>query len=158
MCWAWGCCLSDQSALRAAPDGPRASVHTLLGRPAPAGLLAAWGSSVLAPVSAFFHVSVKGACVPVRLLWFDVAQLSELSAAGPGEARSWAVPREGSREDRGAEGGSWPVGAYPHPLCAPQHLQLVRQEMAVCPEQLSEFVDSLRQYLRGTAGAGSCFQ
>ncbi|XP_032179074.1 N-terminal EF-hand calcium-binding protein 2 isoform X2 [Mustela erminea] len=37
------------------------------------------------------------------------------------------------------------------------HLQLVRQEMAVCPEQLSEFVDSLRQYLRGTAGAGSCF-
>lgn len=38
------------------------------------------------------------------------------------------------------------------------HLQLVRQEMAVCPEQLSEFVDSLRQYLRGTAGAGSCFQ
>ncbi|XP_022367358.1 N-terminal EF-hand calcium-binding protein 2 isoform X2 [Enhydra lutris kenyoni] len=38
-----------------------------------------------------------------------------------------------------------------------KHLQLVRQEMAVCPEQLSEFVDSLRQYLRGTAGAGSCF-
>ncbi|XP_023608316.1 N-terminal EF-hand calcium-binding protein 2 [Myotis lucifugus] len=32
------------------------------------------------------------------------------------------------------------------------HLQLVRQEMAVCPEQLSEFLDSLRQYLRGTAG------
>lgn len=41
---------------------------------------------------------------------------------------------------------------------APQHLQLVRQEMAVCPEQLSEFVDSLRQYVRGTAGAGNCFQ
>ncbi|XP_034494934.1 N-terminal EF-hand calcium-binding protein 2 [Ailuropoda melanoleuca] len=37
------------------------------------------------------------------------------------------------------------------------HLQLVRQEMAVCPEQLSEFVDSLRQYVRGTAGAGNCF-
>lgn len=37
------------------------------------------------------------------------------------------------------------------------HLQLVRQEMAVCPEQLSEFLDSLRQYLRGTAGGGSCF-
>nr|XP_026267205.1 N-terminal EF-hand calcium-binding protein 2 isoform X2 [Urocitellus parryii] len=38
-----------------------------------------------------------------------------------------------------------------------KHLQLVRQEMAVCPEQLSEFLDSLRQYLRGTAGVGSCF-
>ncbi|XP_058384350.1 N-terminal EF-hand calcium-binding protein 2 isoform X2 [Diceros bicornis minor] len=38
------------------------------------------------------------------------------------------------------------------------HLQLVRQEMAVCPEQLSEFLDSLRQYLRGTAGAKNCFQ
>ncbi|XP_027789016.2 N-terminal EF-hand calcium-binding protein 2 isoform X1 [Marmota flaviventris] len=38
-----------------------------------------------------------------------------------------------------------------------RHLQLVRQEMAVCPEQLSEFLDSLRQYLRGTAGLGSCF-
>nr|XP_035960834.1 N-terminal EF-hand calcium-binding protein 2 [Halichoerus grypus] len=37
------------------------------------------------------------------------------------------------------------------------HLQLVRQEMAVCPEQLSEFVDSLRQYVRGTAGARNCF-
>ncbi|EPQ20794.1 N-terminal EF-hand calcium-binding protein 2 [Myotis brandtii] len=37
------------------------------------------------------------------------------------------------------------------------HLQLVRQEMAVCPEQLSEFLDSLRQYLRGTAGPRSCF-
>nr|XP_012593917.1 N-terminal EF-hand calcium-binding protein 2 [Microcebus murinus] len=37
------------------------------------------------------------------------------------------------------------------------HLQLVRQELAVCPEQLSEFLDSLRQYLRGTAGAGTCF-
>ncbi|KAG8513131.1 N-terminal EF-hand calcium-binding protein 2 [Galemys pyrenaicus] len=37
------------------------------------------------------------------------------------------------------------------------HLQLVRQEMAVCPEQLDEFLDSLRQYLRGTAGARSCF-
>ncbi|XP_011826540.1 PREDICTED: N-terminal EF-hand calcium-binding protein 2 isoform X2 [Mandrillus leucophaeus] len=37
------------------------------------------------------------------------------------------------------------------------HLQLVRQEMAVCPEQLSEFLDSLRPYLRGTAGARSCF-
>ncbi|XP_030890881.1 N-terminal EF-hand calcium-binding protein 2, partial [Leptonychotes weddellii] len=38
-----------------------------------------------------------------------------------------------------------------------EHLQLVRQEMAVCPEQLSEFVDSLRQYVRGTAGARNCF-
>nr|XP_023493162.1 N-terminal EF-hand calcium-binding protein 2 isoform X2 [Equus caballus] len=38
------------------------------------------------------------------------------------------------------------------------HLQLVRQEMAVCPEQLSEFLDSLRQYLRGTAGTKDCFQ
>uniref|UniRef100_A0A8C5P4T6 N-terminal EF-hand calcium binding protein 2 n=1 Tax=Jaculus jaculus TaxID=51337 RepID=A0A8C5P4T6_JACJA len=37
------------------------------------------------------------------------------------------------------------------------HLQLVRQEMAVCPEQLSEFLDSLRQYLRATAGARNCF-
>uniref|UniRef100_A0A9L0J9C3 N-terminal EF-hand calcium binding protein 2 n=1 Tax=Equus asinus TaxID=9793 RepID=A0A9L0J9C3_EQUAS len=37
------------------------------------------------------------------------------------------------------------------------HLQLVRQEMAVCPEQLSEFLDSLRQYLRGTTGAKNCF-
>ncbi|XP_036296846.1 N-terminal EF-hand calcium-binding protein 2 isoform X2 [Pipistrellus kuhlii] len=37
------------------------------------------------------------------------------------------------------------------------HLQLVRQEMAVCPEQLGDFLDSLRQYLRGTAGARSCF-
>lgn len=45
-----------------------------------------------------------------------------------------------------------------HSPCTPQHLQLVRQEMAVCPEQLSEFLDSLRQYLRGTAGARSCFQ
>ncbi|XP_060145405.1 N-terminal EF-hand calcium-binding protein 2 isoform X2 [Globicephala melas] len=34
---------------------------------------------------------------------------------------------------------------------------LVRQEMAVCPEQLVEFLDSLRQYLRGTAGARNCF-
>ncbi|KAJ8785879.1 hypothetical protein J1605_006839 [Eschrichtius robustus] len=38
-----------------------------------------------------------------------------------------------------------------------KHLQLVRQEMAVCPEQLAEFLDSLRQYLRGTAGARNCF-
>ncbi|XP_007452587.1 PREDICTED: N-terminal EF-hand calcium-binding protein 2 [Lipotes vexillifer] len=37
------------------------------------------------------------------------------------------------------------------------HLQLVRQEMAVCPEQLAEFLDSLRQYLRGTARARNCF-
>lgn len=41
---------------------------------------------------------------------------------------------------------------------APQHLQLIRQEMVVYPEQLSEFLDSLRQYLRGTAGARNCFQ
>lgn len=45
-----------------------------------------------------------------------------------------------------------------HSPYTPQHLQLVRQEMAVCPEQLSEFLNSLRQYLRGTAGARSCFQ
>ncbi|XP_040837961.1 N-terminal EF-hand calcium-binding protein 2 isoform X2 [Ochotona curzoniae] len=38
-----------------------------------------------------------------------------------------------------------------------KHLQLVRQEMAVCPEQLSDFMDALRQYLRGTAGARNCF-
>ncbi|XP_055155708.1 N-terminal EF-hand calcium-binding protein 2 isoform X2 [Symphalangus syndactylus] len=38
-----------------------------------------------------------------------------------------------------------------------KHLQLVRQEMAVCPEQLSEFLDSLRQYLRGTTGVRNCF-
>ncbi|XP_076989780.1 N-terminal EF-hand calcium-binding protein 2 [Tamandua tetradactyla] len=37
------------------------------------------------------------------------------------------------------------------------HLQLVRQEMAVCPEQLGEFLGSLRQYLRGTAGERNCF-
>nr|XP_020770745.1 N-terminal EF-hand calcium-binding protein 2 isoform X3 [Odocoileus virginianus texanus] len=37
------------------------------------------------------------------------------------------------------------------------HLQLVRQEMAVCPEQLGGFLDSLRQYVRGTAGARNCF-
>nr|XP_023413892.1 N-terminal EF-hand calcium-binding protein 2 [Loxodonta africana] len=37
------------------------------------------------------------------------------------------------------------------------HLQLVRQEMAVCPEQLSEFLESLRQYLRATAGERNCF-
>ncbi|XP_042087432.1 N-terminal EF-hand calcium-binding protein 2 isoform X2 [Ovis aries] len=37
------------------------------------------------------------------------------------------------------------------------HLQLVRQEMAVCPEQLGDFLDSLRQYVRGTAGTRNCF-
>ncbi|XP_072823930.1 N-terminal EF-hand calcium-binding protein 2 isoform X1 [Vicugna pacos] len=37
------------------------------------------------------------------------------------------------------------------------HLQLVRQEMAVCPEHLGEFLGSLRQYLRRTAGARNCF-
>ncbi|XP_029388364.1 N-terminal EF-hand calcium-binding protein 2 isoform X2 [Mus pahari] len=37
------------------------------------------------------------------------------------------------------------------------HLQLVRQEMAVCPEQLSAFLDSLRQYLRSTAEERNCF-
>ncbi|KAM7233977.1 hypothetical protein CapIbe_016113 [Capra ibex] len=37
------------------------------------------------------------------------------------------------------------------------HLQLVRQEMAVCPEQLGDFLDSLRQYMRGTAGTRNCF-
>ncbi|XP_006860357.1 PREDICTED: N-terminal EF-hand calcium-binding protein 2, partial [Chrysochloris asiatica] len=36
------------------------------------------------------------------------------------------------------------------------HLQLVRQEMAVCPAQLSEFLESLRQYLRATAGERDC--
>ncbi|KAM6176582.1 N-terminal EF-hand calcium-binding protein 2 isoform 1-T1 [Erethizon dorsatum] len=38
------------------------------------------------------------------------------------------------------------------------HLQLVRQEMAVCPEQLGEFLGSLRQYLRGTAAVRPCFR
>ncbi|EPY81781.1 N-terminal EF-hand calcium-binding protein 2 [Camelus ferus] len=38
-----------------------------------------------------------------------------------------------------------------------KHLQLVRQEMAVCPEHLGEFLGSLRQYLRRTAGARNCF-
>ncbi|KAM9192175.1 N-terminal EF-hand calcium-binding protein 2 isoform 2-T2 [Dugong dugon] len=38
-----------------------------------------------------------------------------------------------------------------------KHLQLVREEMAVCPEQLSEFLESLRQYLRATAGERNCF-
>ncbi|XP_007937391.1 N-terminal EF-hand calcium-binding protein 2 [Orycteropus afer afer] len=37
------------------------------------------------------------------------------------------------------------------------HLQLIRQEMAVCPEQLSEFLESLRLYLRATAGERDCF-
>uniref|UniRef100_A0A8I5YBK3 N-terminal EF-hand calcium-binding protein 2 n=1 Tax=Rattus norvegicus TaxID=10116 RepID=A0A8I5YBK3_RAT len=37
------------------------------------------------------------------------------------------------------------------------YLQLVRQEMAVCPEQLGEFLDSLRQYLRSTAEERNCF-
>ncbi|XP_049642782.1 N-terminal EF-hand calcium-binding protein 2 [Suncus etruscus] len=36
------------------------------------------------------------------------------------------------------------------------HVQLIRQEMAVCPEQLSTFLESLRQYLRATAGASAC--
>lgn len=57
---------------------------------------------------------------------------------------------EGAVRDSPRQGLTRPV--------APQHLQLVRQEMAVCPEQLSEFLDSLRQYLRGTAGARNCFQ
>lgn len=64
--------------------------------------------------------------------------------------------QEGSQEDRGLRGTAGPRAPTLTPLRGPQHLQLVRQEMAVCPEQLSEFVDSLRQYLRGTAG--SCFQ
>ncbi|XP_060145406.1 N-terminal EF-hand calcium-binding protein 2 isoform X3 [Globicephala melas] len=41
-----------------------------------------------------------------------------------------------------------------------QHLsdeESTNMEMAVCPEQLVEFLDSLRQYLRGTAGARNCF-
>ncbi|XP_075393550.1 N-terminal EF-hand calcium-binding protein 2 isoform X2 [Tenrec ecaudatus] len=38
-----------------------------------------------------------------------------------------------------------------------KHLQLVRQEMAVCPEQLSEFLECLRQYLRATAAEQDCF-
>lgn len=70
-----------------------------------------------------------------------------------------------SRPQEGGEGGWGPAGRgavrepeEAHSPCPPQHLQLVRQEMAVCPEQLGEFLDSLRQYLRGTAGARSCFQ
>lgn len=58
----------------------------------------------------------------------------------------------------GGEAGARPgAPKLTHPV-APQHLQLVRQEMAVCPEQLGEFVDSLRRYLRATAGARNCFQ
>lgn len=64
--------------------------------------------------------------------------------------RGWGLCREGAVRE--------PARAHPPPTVAPQHLQLVRQEMAVCPEQLSEFLDSLRQYLRGTAGARNCFQ
>lgn len=54
----------------------------------------------------------------------------------------------------------WALSPSSHALlCSgPQHLQLVRQEMAVCPEQLGEFLGSLRQYLRGTAEAQPCFQ
>lgn len=58
---------------------------------------------------------------------------------------------------RGAAGGLQAAEGFAR-LWPLQHLQLVRQEMAVCPEQLSEFLDSLRQYLRGTAGARNCFQ
>ncbi|XP_069918908.1 N-terminal EF-hand calcium-binding protein 2 [Oryctolagus cuniculus] len=39
----------------------------------------------------------------------------------------------------------------------PMHLQLIRQELAVCPSQLSAFLDALRPYLRGTAAVRSCF-
>ena len=54
-------------------------------------------------------------------------------------------------------GGGGGGGRLTRPV-SPQHLQLVRQEMAVCPEQLGEFLGSLRQYLRGTSGARHCFQ
>lgn len=54
-------------------------------------------------------------------------------------------------------GGEGP-GTRVHVHLGSQHLQLVRQEMAVCPEQLSEFLDSLRQYLRSTAEERNCFQ
>lgn len=65
----------------------------------------------------------------------------------------------GCAQGGGQGGGSCQPRGHPRSrTVAPQHLQLVRQEMAVCPEQLSEFVDSLRQYVRGTAGAGNCFQ
>lgn len=66
--------------------------------------------------------------------------------------------REGSWEERA--GAKWGRAAHAHAPRpgVPQHLQLVRQEMAVCPEQLSDFLDSLRQYVRGTAGARNCFQ
>ena len=64
-------------------------------------------------------------------------------------AGSWAMPP--------GPGGVLGEGVA-HGSCGPQHLQLVRQEMAVCPEQLGGFLDSLRQYVRGTAGARSCFQ
>lgn len=82
-----------------------------------------------------------------------------------GEAESWTVPL-GMKGPAGESGvrdpEGWLVARPAAPILArpvaPQHLQLVRQEMAVCPEQLSEFLDSLRQYLRGTAGARNCFQ
>lgn len=78
------------------------------------------------------------------MFWLNWLLLSE---GRSGEAGSGAVAA--------GQGGGWPGAHCP---VAPQHLQLVRQEMAVCPEQLSEFVDALRQYLRGTAGARTCLQ
>lgn len=67
------------------------------------------------------------------------------------------VQAAGIGTDGGRVAGEGP-GARVHAHSGSQHLQLVRQEMAVCPEQLSEFVDSLRQYLRSTAQERNCFQ
>lgn len=108
------------------------------------------------------RISAKGACVPVRFLWFYVGRASCLSSLWEGLGRPGLGLCPGGRRGPGRTEGprdtAGPRAPTLTPLHGPQHLQLVRQEMAVCPEQLSEFVDSLRQYLRGTAGAGSCFQ
>lgn len=70
---------------------------------------------------------------------------------------SWGGRLLGWAGSRGRRAAREPAGWLTGPV-VPEHLQLVRQEMAVCPEQLVEFLDSLRQYLRGTAGARNCFQ
>ena len=96
---------------------------------------------------------MKNVCTQA-FVYFDRIALSSL-VGGPGRLGLGLYPQGwgscGGRVLSGSRQGlTRPV--------APQHLQLVRQEMAVCPEQLSEFLDSLRQYLRGTAGARNCFQ
>lgn len=86
------------------------------------------------------------------LVGFILTKLPLLSEGRHGEAVPMGLWGPG-------RGRGCPAQGHPRSLgCGPQHLQLVRQEMAVCPEQLSEFLDSLRQYLRGTAGTKDCFQ